>query len=261
MVNCCKLLRIGSLVLAAVHIGQVTMFCKFPIHQLFSVLQPFIFIWMDSYRSEPSEWAILCISGPGQHSFTKEAESVWLSTGNRIDLKWSQMFSFLLKNVQSSFIGNSQKLETTQYPSWGAWINKLWYIHAVEYCCCCSIPKVLLTLCDPWTAACQAPLSMKFSRQEYWSGSPFPTPGDLPDPGLFPHLLRSCIGWQNFFTIGATWEVEYYSDKKARTIGTYFYRYRQDGWFSKTCEVKEVSMKRLLTLWFHLCDILEREKL
>ena len=38
----------------------------------------------------------------------------------------------------------------------------------------------------PWTAACQAPLSMEFSRQEYWSGLPFPSPGDLPDPGIKP---------------------------------------------------------------------------
>ena len=35
----------------------------------------------------------------------------------------------------------------------------------------------------PWTAACQAPLSMEFSRQEYWSGLPFPSPGDLTNPG------------------------------------------------------------------------------
>ena len=38
----------------------------------------------------------------------------------------------------------------------------------------------------PWTAAYQAPLSMGFSRQEYWSGLPFPSPGDLPDPGIEP---------------------------------------------------------------------------
>ena len=38
----------------------------------------------------------------------------------------------------------------------------------------------------PWTVACQAPLSMGFSRQEYWSGLPCPTPGDLPDAGIEP---------------------------------------------------------------------------
>ena len=38
----------------------------------------------------------------------------------------------------------------------------------------------------PWTVAHQAPLSMGFSRQEYWSGLPFPSPGDLPNPGIEP---------------------------------------------------------------------------
>ena len=40
----------------------------------------------------------------------------------------------------------------------------------------------------PWIVACQAPLSMEFSRQEYWSGLPFPSPGDLPNPGIKPDL-------------------------------------------------------------------------
>ena len=39
-------------------------------------------------------------------------------------------------------------------------------------------------VCDPWTLALQAPLSMGSSRQVYWSGLPFPIPGDLPDPGI-----------------------------------------------------------------------------
>ena len=38
----------------------------------------------------------------------------------------------------------------------------------------------------PWAVACEAPLSMKFSRQEYWSRLPFPSPGDLPNPGIEP---------------------------------------------------------------------------
>jgi len=41
-------------------------------------------------------------------------------------------------------------------------------------------------LVTPWTLACQAPLPMGFSRQEYWTGLPFPFPGDLPDPGIKP---------------------------------------------------------------------------
>ena len=40
------------------------------------------------------------------------------------------------------------------------------------------------TLFNPWTVACQAPLSMQFSRQKYWNGLPCPPPGDLPDSGI-----------------------------------------------------------------------------
>ena len=52
----------------------------------------------------------------------------------------------------------------------------------------------------PWTVVRQAPLSMGFSRQEYWSGLPFPTPGDLPDPGIEPASLVSPALAGGFFT-------------------------------------------------------------
>ena len=48
------------------------------------------------------------------------------------------------------------------------------------------VAKSCLTLATPWTVACQAPLSMEFSRQEPCSGLPVPPPGDLPDPGIEP---------------------------------------------------------------------------
>ena len=48
-----------------------------------------------------------------------------------------------------------------------------------------SLSRVLL-FATPWTVAYQAPLSMGFSRQECWSGLPFPSPGDLPDPAIEP---------------------------------------------------------------------------
>ena len=49
-----------------------------------------------------------------------------------------------------------------------------------------KVAQSCLTHCDPWTLACQAPLFVEFSTQEYWSGLPFPSPGDLPDPGMEP---------------------------------------------------------------------------
>ena len=59
----------------------------------------------------------------------------------------------------------------------------------------------------PWTVTCQAPLSMGFSRQDYWSGLPCPPPGDLPNPEMeskFPMSLALAGG---FFTTSTTWEV------------------------------------------------------
>ena len=52
--------------------------------------------------------------------------------------------------------------------------------------CLVLVAKSCLTLVIPWTVACQAPLIIGFFRQEYWSGLPFPSPGDLPDPGITP---------------------------------------------------------------------------
>ena len=57
-----------------------------------------------------------------------------------------------------------------------------------------------------WTVAHQAPLSMEFSRQEYWSGFPCPPSGDLPDPQIEPASLMSPTLAGGFFTTSATWE-------------------------------------------------------
>ena len=56
-----------------------------------------------------------------------------------------------------------------------------------------SLSRVRLFV-TPWTVAHQIPPSMKFSRQEYWSGLPFPSPGDLPNPGIkpeYPHCRQT----------------------------------------------------------------------
>ena len=81
----------------------------------------------------------------------------------------------------------------------------LWHVHAQ------SLSLVWLVT-TPWTVAHQALLSMGFSRQEQWSGLPFPTPGDLPDPGIEP-ASPALAG--RFFTTSATWEA------LRSTIGTF----------------------------------------
>ena len=62
---------------------------------------------------------------------------------------------------------------------------------------CCMHAHLCPTLCNPTDCNPQAPLFMGFCRQEYWSGLPFPTPGDLPDPGIKP---ESPVFAGRFFT-------------------------------------------------------------
>ena len=86
-------------------------------------------------------------------------------------------------------------------------LSKIFFVWCV--CISCSVISNSATL---WTVASQAPLSLEFSRQEYWSGLPFPSPGDLPNPGTEPGA--SCIAG-GFFTI---WKPNvFYNLKKRET--------------------------------------------
>ena len=80
------------------------------------------------------------------------------------------------------------------YQAFTLWSN------CVRICVCAQLRP---TLCDPWTVAPQAPLSMNFSRQEYRSRLPFSFPEDLPDPGIEPDSPALAGG---FFTIDALYK-------------------------------------------------------
>ena len=67
--------------------------------------------------------------------------------------------------------------------------------------CVCMLSLILFN--------CQAPLSMGFSRQEYWSGLPCHSPGDLPHPGIEPGSLMFPILAGGFFTTSTTWEAHW----------------------------------------------------
>ena len=77
-------------------------------------------------------------------------------------------------------------------------INKLIYIYIY---CVLSLVRLFVT---PWAVAHQVPLSMEFSRQDSWNGLPFPTRGDLPDPGIESVSLVSPTLAGRFFTTSAT---------------------------------------------------------
>ena len=84
---------------------------------------------------------------------------------------------------------------------------------AVVLTCFSCVPACMLShfshvrlFTTPWIVAHQAPLSVGFSRQEYWSKLPCPPPGDLPDPGTEPISLMSPALAGRFFTTSTTWE-------------------------------------------------------
>ena len=77
----------------------------------------------------------------------------------------------------------------------------------------------LLQLC-PHGLACQAPLSVEFSRQEYWSGLPCPPPGRLPGPGIEPLSLVSPASVAGFFTATTAWEACWGAAEWAKSIAS-----------------------------------------
>ena len=87
----------------------------------------------------------------------------------------------------------SMERTDSRYPReaqyWTCFLEHLWGMCVSDQSC--------LTLVNLWTVACQASLSLEFSRQEYRSGLPFPPPGHLPDPGMKPTSLPLAGG---FFT-------------------------------------------------------------
>ena len=72
--------------------------------------------------------------------------------------------------------------------------------------CACAMLSCVRLFSTPWTVACQAPLSGEFSRQEYWSRLPFPTPGGLPNSGT--KLTSLALPAGGFFT-SVTWEAHF----------------------------------------------------
>ena len=105
-------------------------------------------------------------------------------------------------------------------------INLLWILVVV------LVAKSCWTLATSWTVAFQAPLSMGFSRQEFWSGLPFPSPGDLLDPGIEPRSLALQVdalppelwGKPSYYEVYMSYNIYYCIDSAVSNFegGVYF---------------------------------------
>ena len=82
-------------------------------------------------------------------------------------------------------------------------------------CVCTQLLSCIQLSVATWTVTHYAPLSVEFSRQEYWTRLPFPTLGDLPDLGIKPMFLGSPELSDRFFTTTATWEAFLRANRKS----------------------------------------------
>ena len=96
-----------------------------------------------------------------------------------------------------------QDSEHISLKCWVHWDENLNLTHCVCVLCVFSCVRLFAT---PWTVAHQTSLSMEFSKQEYWSGLPFPIPGALPDPGAESTTLASPALAGGFFTISVVFD-------------------------------------------------------
>ena len=112
------------------------------------------------------------------------------------------MLSLTLLTLQEMIMSKWNNLYQESITQYAGHIN-LYSLLPTLVVCVLTCVQLFVT---PWTRAHQAPLSMGFPRQEYWSGFPFPTSWDLPDPGIEPTSLSSPTLASGSFTTGATWE-------------------------------------------------------
>ena len=131
------------------------------------------------------------------HGVTKS----WTRLSDWTELNWTDMFFLNVENIRKKYIlWNKADLI----------VNTNWATQPHLVLLCFSHVWFFAML---WTVALQAPLSMGFTRQEYWSGLPCLSPGDLPNPGIETASLMSLALEGRFFTTSATWEAQPYLRK------------------------------------------------
>ena len=114
-------------------------------------------------------------------------------------LSHTQCYLELITLFLLAFILLSPKAKTA-YP----YHTRILKILKISPCMHAKLLSRVHLFATPWTVACQVPLSMRFSRQEYWSGLSCPPPGDLPDPGIEPVSIMFYELAGRFFTTRAT---------------------------------------------------------
>ena len=172
---------------------------------------------MCSWASQMAQWQRICLSSrrcgsvPGLERFPGEGNGnpiqsfsclgnpmdrgAWRATVHGVAKSWTGLGTHTLKIQWAKQIPQNHPNEELQN------FNLVWSANTVVVHCTHSrVRSHVWLFAKPWAVAHQAPLSMQFSQQEYWSGLPFPTPGDIPDPKIEPKSPVSSALAGRFFT-------------------------------------------------------------
>ena len=153
---------------------------------------------MESLKTLCTSWCGLRVKLPSLGFTSSESRSCWSRRVRSID--WQVKIQGGQSHSYTS--GRLRRLSRPPVVSPCETVAQMWPQLLLLFSC----PDGSNSFVPPWTAARQAPLSMGFSRQEYWSGLPCPPPGDLPNPGIVPMSLKSPALASRFFTVWATRE-------------------------------------------------------
>ena len=134
-------------------------------------------------------------------------------------LKCKDLVLFIcFSKAHSTYLINFHKIEHKTIP--------FCLCQPIVACVYAQLLSCVRLFATPQTVAHQAPRSMGFSRQEYWSGLPCPPPGDLPNPGIEPMSLMSPALAGGYFTTSTTWEVpSQLTTRKINQIQFYLIQY------------------------------------
>ena len=166
--------------------------CSPPGSSVRGILQPRILEWVTISFSRGSsqtrdQTRVSCISGKCFILWdTREApefnsDDHYIYYCGQESLRINGVAIMVNKSLKCSTLMQSQKLILSRK----AIFKIAFWFHMYDVCA--LVPKLCPTLGHFMIVARQAPIPMEFSRQEYWSGLPFPSPGDLPKPGIFPN--------------------------------------------------------------------------
>ena len=142
----------------------------------------------------------------GSWWWTERPGMLWFMGSQRVGHDWATELNWTNINRKLEILGWPKVHSGFSVRYYGkARMNFLanWQRHTCMHAKSLSLVRLSAT---SWTVACQAPLFMRFSRQEYWSELPCPPPGHLPDPGIEPTSLTFPALAGGFFTTSTTWE-------------------------------------------------------